>query len=56
MPIPAGGPAERTLVCKATDASHNVQPDSVAGIWNLRGLGNNAWHKVMVVAEEEKEE
>lgn len=24
------------LICKATDASYNVQPDSVKAIWNLR--------------------
>ena len=35
------------LVCKATDASYNVQPDSVKGIWNLRGINNNAWHRVL---------
>lgn len=42
------------LICKATDASYNVQPDSVAGIWNLRGINNNAWHRVSVnvVAED----
>ncbi len=36
------------LICKATDASYNVQPDSVTGIWNLRGINNNAWHRVAV--------
>jgi len=35
-----------TVVCKATDASYNVQPDSLDGIWNLRGINNNAWHRV----------
>ena len=43
-------PANATLVCKAVDASHNTQPESVKGIWNLRGLGNNAWHRVPVRA------
>ena len=44
------------LVCKATDASYNVQPESVEGIWNLRGLNNNSWHKVEVnVVEEDAE-
>ena len=42
-----------TLVCKAIDAAHNSQPDSVAGVWNLRGLANNAWHRVPVRAAEE---
>lgn len=27
---------ETEIICKATDASYNVQPDSVEGIWNLR--------------------
>mmetsp|Transcript_6837 Transcript_6837/g.19846 ORF Transcript_6837/g.19846 Transcript_6837/m.19846 type:complete len:582 (-) Transcript_6837:255-2000(-) len=39
-----------TIICKATDAAHNSQPESVAGIWNLRGLNNNSWHRVPVVA------
>ena len=36
------------LVCKAVDTSHNAQPDSIDGIWNLRGLIHNAWHRVKV--------
>lgn len=34
------------VVCKATDAHYNVQPDSVKGVWNLRGINNNAWHRI----------
>jgi hypothetical protein len=34
------------FVAKATDASYNVQPDSVKGIWNLRGINNNSWPRV----------
>jgi sulfite oxidase len=47
---------EFEVICKATDASYNVQPDSVQGIWNLRGINNNAWHRVKTVAIEEEEE
>lgn len=36
------------LIVKAIDVSYNVQPDSVAGIWNLRGCLSNAWHRVNV--------
>ena len=36
------------IVCKAVDSSHNVQPESVSGIWNLRGFLNNSWHRVKV--------
>lgn len=36
------------LVCKAIDSAYNTQPESVEAIWNLRGLLNNAWHRVDV--------
>jgi len=42
------------IISKATDASYNVQPDTVAGIWNLRGINCNAWHRVEVEVEVEK--
>lgn len=50
------GPAELTVLSKATDASYNVQPDTVAGIWNLRGINNNAWHRVNLNIVQDKEE
>lgn len=34
------------VICKATDAHYNVQPDTVKGIWNIRGINNNAWHRI----------
>ncbi|KAM8990476.1 sulfite oxidase, mitochondrial isoform 1-T2 [Ara ararauna] len=45
-PVAAG--AELEIVCKAVDGSYNVQPDTVAPIWNLRGVLSNAWHRVRV--------
>lgn len=36
------------LCCKAVDDSYNVQPDSTAPIWNLRGCLSNAWHRVNI--------
>ncbi|XP_075055653.1 sulfite oxidase, mitochondrial [Mixophyes fleayi] len=39
---------ELTIICKAVDSSYNVQPDTVAPIWNLRGVLSNAWHRVRV--------
>ncbi|XP_066441169.1 sulfite oxidase, mitochondrial [Eleutherodactylus coqui] len=39
---------EITIICKAIDSSYNMQPDTVAPIWNLRGVLNNAWHRVSV--------
>jgi hypothetical protein len=52
VPVAAGskGQAVLELAAKATDSNYNSQPDSVAGIWNLRGVVNNAWHRVPVVA------
>lgn len=47
VPLPPGA-SEATLVVKAVDVSYNVQPDSVEGIWNLRGVLSNAWHRVKV--------
>jgi sulfite oxidase len=45
------------VIAKATDSAYNCQPDTVRGIWNLRGINNNAWHRVPVdIVEEEKEE
>jgi sulfite oxidase len=42
------------IISKATDASYNVQPDTVAGIWNLRGINCNAWHRVEVEVDPDK--
>ncbi|KAE8626481.1 hypothetical protein XENTR_v10006639 [Xenopus tropicalis] len=42
-----------TIICKAVDSSYNVQPDTVAPIWNLRGVLNNAWHRVHVTVDTE---
>lgn len=36
------------VICKATDAHYNVQPDTVQGIWNIRGINNNAWHRIKI--------
>mmetsp|Transcript_5700 Transcript_5700/g.10872 ORF Transcript_5700/g.10872 Transcript_5700/m.10872 type:complete len:547 (-) Transcript_5700:108-1748(-) len=38
------------IFCRATDASYNVQPESVKSIWNLRGIVNNSIHRVRVKA------
>lgn len=36
------------VVVKATDDAYNTQPESPAGVWNVRGLVNNSWHRVAV--------
>ncbi|CAI5743922.1 unnamed protein product [Peronospora destructor] len=44
------------IMCKAVDASYNVQPDTIAPIWNMRGVLNNAWHRIHVLVEKAAEE
>ena len=47
LPLPEGKDSLEICV-KAIDSSYNSQPDSVAAIWNLRGVLSNAWHRVNV--------
>lgn len=42
-------PGSHTVAVRATDAAGNVMPDGLT--WNVRGYGNNAVHRVRVVAE-----
>lgn len=44
------------IICKATDDGYNAQPDSVKGIWNLRGINNNAWHRINVTVQEDDDD
>uniref|UniRef100_A0AAV1UMI1 Sulfite oxidase n=1 Tax=Peronospora matthiolae TaxID=2874970 RepID=A0AAV1UMI1_9STRA len=44
------------IICKAVDISYNVQPDTIAPIWNMRGVLNNAWHRVHVSVEGSRNE
>ena len=41
------------IVCKAVDASYNQQPERIDAVWNLRGILNNAWHRVKMRVEPE---
>ncbi len=36
------------IVCVASDSNQNTQPETAKSIWNVRGLMNNAWHKISV--------
>ncbi|XP_038072396.1 sulfite oxidase-like [Patiria miniata] len=54
IPIPKDHGGKLDICCKAIDSSHNVQPDTMKGIWNVRGLLNTAWHRIHVgVVQEE---
>ncbi|XP_030634591.1 sulfite oxidase, mitochondrial [Chanos chanos] len=55
VPLPPEA-QELEIVCKAVDNSYNSQPDSVAPIWNLRGVLSNAWHRVKVKIDEDLED
>ncbi|KAM7308658.1 sulfite oxidase [Ixodes scapularis] len=48
------GTAELQVVCKAVDSSYNAQPENAEGVWNLRGVLNNAWHRVRVKVQAEE--
>jgi len=48
IPIPKNADDKIELVCKATDISYNTQPETPAGLWNVRGLLNTAWHRIPV--------
>ncbi|KAG7380884.1 hypothetical protein PHYBOEH_011284 [Phytophthora boehmeriae] len=50
------GTKKLDIMCKAVDASYNVQPDTIAPIWNMRGVLNNAWHRVHVTVEESEDD
>lgn len=55
-PLPADAGDELEIVCKAVDSSYNTQPDTVAPIWNLRGVLSNAWHRVRVKVQRDEEQ
>ncbi|CAF1246376.1 unnamed protein product [Rotaria sordida] len=40
------------IICRAMDTHTNSQPDTPLGIWNIRGLMNNAWHKISLQIDE----
>ena len=51
VPIPlesSGAGGEIEVCCKAVDRSYNVQPDTTAPIWNLRGCLSNAWYRIRI--------
>jgi len=41
------------VLCRATDAASNTQPETPAPIWNLRGLANNSWHRINIYLTDE---
>jgi sulfite oxidase len=41
-------PGHHTLVARATDSTGATQPPTVRETWNVKGYGNNAWHRVAI--------
>jgi sulfite oxidase len=37
-----------TIVCRAVDNAYNTQPEKLESVWNLRGVVNNAWHRISI--------
>jgi len=48
IPLAKDYEGKMNITCKAVDSSYNTQPEALGPIWNLRGVLNNAWHKVNV--------
>lgn len=49
VPLAATTTGQRVeIAAKATDTSNNTQPETDVGIWNMRGLLENKWHRVYV--------
>jgi sulfite oxidase len=48
--VPASVKKDGTVevASKAVDLAFNSQPESVAHGWNVRGLGNNSWHRASI--------
>jgi sulfite oxidase len=44
-------PGGHTLAARATDDTGATQPRTLGETWNVKGYGNNAWHRVAVRAE-----
>jgi sulfite oxidase len=49
--LPAG---EVCILARASDSDGNTQPKDARDIWNFKGYGNNAWHRVTVQVTENK--
>ena len=41
-------PGSREIVARAFDADGNGQPEELASVWNPKGYGNTAWHRIRV--------
>jgi sulfite oxidase len=44
-------PGPHTLVVRVADAGGMAQPAECRDTWNVKGYGNNAWHRVPIMAE-----
>jgi sulfite oxidase len=54
IPIPPELRNQVQVICKAVDSNYTSQPEGIDAIWNMRGLNNNAWHRIHVWLPREK--
>lgn len=54
IPLDRIPPGPFEIVCRAMDEHSNAQPDTSKGIWNIRGLMNNSWHRLTLNVEGRK--
>ncbi|KAK9508369.1 hypothetical protein O3M35_005950 [Rhynocoris fuscipes] len=48
IPLPKHADKEIDIQVKAVDSAYSTQPEYFENIWNLRGVANNAYHRVKV--------
>lgn len=41
-------PSTTRIIARATDSAGNTQPRDTQEIWNFKGYGNNAWHRLKI--------
>lgn len=46
--VPVSSGTETEVICKAVDSAYQAQPEGMEGIYNVRGVLVNAWHRVKV--------
>lgn len=42
------GEGTMQILCRCFDSSYNSQPERPETVWNVRGVVNNAWHKIKI--------
>merc|ERR1719321_504671 len=51
--VPPKASGSLTIVCKAIDDQYNQQPHDATPIWNIRGILNTSWGRIVLPVGEE---